>query len=238
MNEERDGISVSRRWLPSVRKRLHHHLESWLGAWPPTQKLVVTTGPGRVEPGWDGQVHPVIGVGSPDEGTVLSVPPDILDEARRIAARGGLPELADRLGPMMGRPDDRLHSGVFRWSEAPASAALLPDAGEWIPADDRRLPAWLRPFGGQVLAALIDGEYASGVGLKRHDRFGREVAVGTEERFEGRGLGRRLVAQAARRVVEEGMIPTYLHDPANVASGIVAGAAGFPDRGWTVLGLW
>jgi hypothetical protein len=39
-------------------------------------------------------------------------------------------------------------------------------------------------------------------------------------------------------VVDEGMVPTYLHDPANVASAHVAEAAGFPDRGWAVLGLW
>ena len=221
-----------------MRTRLERHLDRWLGLWPPTGKLVVTTASGRVEPGWDGRVHPVIGVGSPDDGTVVSVPPDILGEARRVAARGGLVELGEQLGPLVGRPRDRLHPGVFRWCEAPAPATRLPDAGEWIDAGDPRLPGWLRPFGGQVLAALIQGEYASGVGLKRHDRFAREVAVGTEERFQGRGLARRLVAQAARRVVEEGMVPTYLHDPANVASAIVAESAGFPDRGWTVLGLW
>lgn len=180
----------------------------------------------------------MIGIRSPDNGTVLSVPPDILGEARGIAVHGGLAELGERLGPLVGRPRDRLHAGVFRWSEAPTPAARLPDAGEWIPADAPDLPAWLRPFGGHVLAAVIDGEYASAVGLKRHDRFAREVAVGTEERFEGRGLARRLVAQAARRVVDEGMVPTYLHDPANVASAHVAEAAGFPDRGWAVLGLW
>ena len=32
-------------------------------------------------------------------------------------------------------------------------------------------------------------------------------------------------------------MPTYLHDPANTASAKVADAAGFPDRGWTVLGM-
>jgi predicted GNAT family acetyltransferase len=50
-------------------------------------------------------------------------------------------------------------------------------------------------------------------------------------------LARRLVAQAARRVVDGGMVATYLHDPANTASARVAEAAGFPDHGWTVIGL-
>lgn len=220
-----------------VRDRLDNHLAGWLGQWPPADKLTVTTAPGRVEAGWDGVVHPVLGVSTPD-GAVLSVPPSVLDQARRVAAGGGLEALSARLGPLLGRPDARLHAGVFRWSESPAPAKVLADAGMWVSSDDPRLPPWLRPFGGDVLVALIDDGYAAGVGLKRHNRFGWELAVGTEERFAGRGLGRRLVAQAARRVVAEGKVVTYLHDPANTASAKVADAAGFPDRGWKVLGLW
>lgn len=196
--------------------------------------LVVTTSPARVEPGWDGQVHPVVGVRSP-EGTVLSLPPAVVDEARAVAEAGGLDELARRLGPLLGRPGARLGRAVFRWSESPAPLA---DAGIWLPVDDERVPAWLYPFGGQVLVVLIDGEYAAGVGIKHHGRFGEELAVGTESRFSGRGLGRHLVAQAARQVIERGAVPTYLHDPRNLASAKVAEAAGFPDRGWHILGLW
>jgi GNAT superfamily N-acetyltransferase len=217
-----------------VQRRLERHLTARLGTWPPARKLVVTTAAGRTEPGWDGLVHPVIGVSSP-EGTVLSVPPAVLAEAQAVAAHGGLAELGERLGTLLGRPDARLGAGVFRWSLAPTP---LPDAGVWLPADDPVVPDWLRPFGGEVLVALVDGVYAAGVGRKRHDRFGHELAVGTEARFAGRGLGRRLVAQAARRVIEDGAVATYLHDPRNVASAKVAEAAGFPDRGWEVLGLW
>jgi len=229
-----------------VPSALDCHLTTWLGQWPPADKLVVTTAPSRVEPGWDGQVHPVVGVASP-EGTVLSVPPAILTEARRQAATGGLENLGNELGTLLGRPAHRLHAGVFRWSDAPTSAAVLPEAGTWMPFDDPRVPAWLRPFGGEVLIALSqkdqqdqeqDQEYAAGVGIKRHDRYGQELAVGTEERYAGHGLARRLVAQAARRIVAQGAVATYLHDPRNIASAKVAEAAGFPDRGWKVLGLW
>ncbi len=208
-----------------------------MGQWPPTEKVVVTTSVGRVEPGWDGEVHPVVGVASP-EGAVLSVPPGVLAEARRLAARGGLNALGTGLGALIGKPDGRLHAGVFRWSEAPVPPAVLPDAGTWLPFDDPRVPAWLHPFGGDVLVTLVDDGYAAGVGVKRHDRFGHELAVGTDERFRGQGLARRLVAQGARRVMAEGMVPTYLHDPRNIASAKVADAAGFPDRSWKVLGLW
>ena len=113
----------------------------------------------------------------------------------------------------------------------------LPDVGEWLPAGDPRVPGWLKPFGGEVLVVLDDDVYVAGVGLKRHDEHGQEISVGTEEAARGRGLARRLVAQAARRLLAAGIVPTYLHDPANTASAKVADAAGFPDRGWTVLGM-
>jgi GNAT superfamily N-acetyltransferase len=235
-------VAISRRSdteadAAEVRRRLDDHLATWLGEWPPTDDLVVTTAAGRVEPGWDGRVHSVIGVRSPT-GAVLSVPPDVLETARSLGARGGFEALGAGLGELIGRPDGRVQAGVFRWTDSPAPPELLPDAGIWLPADDPRVPAWLHPFGGQVLVALLDGGYAAGVGIKRHDRFGHELAVGTEERFAGRGLGRRLVAQAARRVIADGMVPTYLHDPRNTASAKVADAAGFPDLGWKILGLW
>ena len=44
------------------------------------------------------------------------------------------------------------------------------------------------------------------------------------------------MAQAARRVLDEGAVPTYLHAVDNHASAHLATAAGFPDRGWAVYG--
>ncbi len=90
------------------------------------------------------------------------------------------------------------------------------------------------PPGREVLVAWDPdtGAYLAGVGIKHHDPYGREIAVGTATAAEGRGLARALVAQAARRILDEGAVPTYQHDPANVASARVADAAGFPDRGW------
>jgi len=216
---------------------LAEHLRAWLGAWPPTGPLTVTTAAGRVEPGWDGIVHPVFGV-EDATGAVVSVPPGVLHEADQMAAQGGFDALARGLGPLLGRPGDALQAGVFRWTMDPTPATVLPDAGTWRSLDEPLVPEWLHPFGSEILIATVDGVYASGVGLKRHDDYGWELAVGTDPPFTGRGLARRLVAQAARRVIDEGRVATYLHDPANVASARVAEAAGFPDRGWKVLGLW
>ena len=220
-----------------VADRLTAHLRTWLGAWPPApgHELTVTTAPTRTHPGWDGAVHPVVGVATP-EGAVLSVPPACVDAVAALATDvSGLKASGDALGEALGMPGARVFDGVFRWSERPTE---LEEAGEWVPVDDRRVPPWLLPFGGEVLMAFDEsGSYVAGVGIKVHDEFGHELAVVTEEAAEGRGLARRLVAQAARKVLEDGAVPTYLHADSNVRSAKVAVAAGFPDVGWRILGV-
>jgi GNAT superfamily N-acetyltransferase len=211
---------------------LEAHLTTWLGKWPGDgQGLTVVGSSRRTEPGWDGGLHAVLGVSSADGRGVLSVPPAVVDAVAAALAEGdpaGVPAAAGVGG--------RFFTGVFRWSTAPAD---LPDAGEWVAADDPSVPEWLRPFGGEVLVALDPdtGEHLSGVGIKRHDAYGQELAVVTRQAAEGRGLGRRLVAQAARRVLDEGAVPTYLHATDNHASAHLATAAGFPDVGWAIHGV-
>jgi len=220
--------------------RLAEHLRTWLGEWPPTTTVDVVGSPRREQPGWDGRVFALVGVRTQYEG-VLSVPPDEAPAVRErvssaIAAGSSWDELTPMLPNLTRRPDRIVYSGIFRWCEAPAD---LPDAGEWVDAARADVPEWLRPFGHQVLIAWDPdtGRYLAGVGIKRHDDVGRELAVGTEPAARSRGLARRLVAQAARRVLDEGGVPTYQHDPANLASARVAEAAGFPDRGWRSVGM-
>jgi hypothetical protein len=43
------------------------------------------------------------------------------------------------------------------------------------------------------------------------------------------------VAVAARRVIDEGRVPLYLHDLRNEASARAADGSGFPDRGWRIV---
>jgi len=215
-----------------IDDRLAAHLRTWLGRWPgPRPGLTVVGWPARDEPGWDGGLHRVIGVTAPGHG-VLSVPP--ASEAAVAAWVGGGGEPAGI--PAAAGVPGRWFDGVFRWSDRPAP---LPDAGEWIAADHPSVPPWMRPFGGQVLVAVdeVTGEHLAGVGIKEHDVHGRELAVVTAEAARGRGLARRLVAQAARRVLDEGAVPTYVHARSNTASAHVAAAAGFPDRGWSFLGV-
>jgi GNAT superfamily N-acetyltransferase len=149
-------------------------------------------------------------------------------------------ELREALPLHLGLENKWVYRATYRWSIAPSPAAVAPDVGAWVPVTDERLPEWLRPFGGNALVTFADdagGAYLAGVGLKRHDAYVHEIAVGTAEAARGRGLARRLVAQAARELLASGVIPTYLHEPGNVPSARVAEAAGFPDRGWTALGL-
>jgi len=208
------------------------HLDSWLGRWPPAGPLDVVGSADRERPGWDGRVYPAVAVAG-HGGTVLSVPPARVAAVGALAQRGTPAGVLDRLGPAVGRRSLRSARWVFRWCTAPAP---LPAAGAWLPATDPSVPSWMRLFGGEVLVALDgDGDFLGGVGIKWHDRLGGELAVLTARRARGRGLGRRLVAQAARRVLDEGAVPTYLHQPDNIASARVAAATGFVDRGWTAV---
>ncbi len=211
------------------------HLRSWLGAWPPREPIHIIGWARREEPAWDGRIYPLVGVGDA-EATVLSVPPAAAGRVTAAArAAASLEALAARLPALVGRPGDAFGQGAFRWSTSPTP---LPDAGEWVDPGDPRLPDWMAPFNGPVLVAWDEeGRYAAGVGRKRHDEHGQELAVATDAAHRGRGLARRLVAQAARRVLDEGAVPTYLHAVDNVASARVAEAAGFPDAGLAIYGL-
>jgi GNAT superfamily N-acetyltransferase len=214
-----------------VVERLHRHLRSWLGAWPPAGEVAIVASPRRTQPGWDGTVRPFAGVSTP-EGTILSVAPDRIDAV--LAAGSNLSTILDALPGALGQPGGVVGRGVYRYA---LTVPAFPPVGEWVPADEPGVPAWLRPFGGKVLVVREGGQYVAGLGVKRHDDLGHEVAVATEEPWRGRGLARALVGRAAADILRNGGVPIYLHGRANAASAHVAAAAGFPDRGWFILGL-
>lgn len=225
-----------------VDERLQAHLRAWLGAWPPVRPVHVVGSERRVEPGWDGAVRALNGVATP-HGAVVSVPPTAEERVAAVVeglvAEGVddvLAALGGRLADLLGLPGARYGAGVFRWSTEPTGSD---DPGTWLPRDDPRVPEWLHPFNGDVLVAFAaDGSVAAGVGRKVHDAHGHELAVVTEEAHRGQGLARRLVAQAARRVLDDGAVPVYLHAESNLASARTADACGFPDVGWRIVGLF
>jgi GNAT superfamily N-acetyltransferase len=214
-------------------QRVARHLSHRLGTWPPSGGLQIVASELRDEPEWDGVVRPVLGLQTPI-GVLISVPPTAFAEVQRFAG-GSLEELSARIGAVFGRREETLGFGVFRYVD---QLVDLEELGEWVETDDTRLPEWLRPFNGGVLITCDEeNRYMAGVGLKRHDEFGSEIAVGTEPEFRGRGLARRLVATAARHLLEAGSTATYEHVLGNDASGAVATAAGFHDRGWRAIQL-
>lgn len=222
-----------------IERRLTRFLQSRLGTWPPTEPLELVASPLRDEPGWDGSVRPMVGIECP-AGTVLSYSPTAFPDAPGI----DLVTLEDELGTsdaymtiprLFGRPEMHFGRGVFRYVDRPAD---LPEIGEWTPREDPRIPDWLHPFNGDVLVAWdSDGSYAAGVGIKKHNDFGHEISVGTDPAHRGQGLARKLVAQAAKRILRDGAIPLYLHADRNAASSRVAEQSGFPDRGWHIVEL-
>ena len=228
--------------MPSVNEvqpLLKSHLQTWLGDWPPRPAGITVVGhEPRVQPGWDGFLHEVIGVCS-QEACLLSVPPAVAGDIAKLVhgenLEADLTSLRMGIAKAFGRAG-RVGRARFRWTDHPTDTA---DVGEWVPTTDERVPPWLKPFNDEVLIAwAADGSYGAGVGRKKHDNFGHEISVGTEESMRGQGIARRLVATAARQILADGAIPTYLHAFDNYASDKVAAAAGFEDVGWTVLGFW
>ena len=224
--------------MPDAESILELHLRSWVGMWPPPSPGVHVVGdPARLEPTWDGAVRPLQGVGN-GESTVIAVPPDAVDSVRAALADGlDRPGLGNELGEVLGVGPAAFGAGVFRTTRR-VNPDLV-DLGVWFQRQTDELPEWLAPFNGPRLVAFSDdGRPIAGVGIKVHDRHGHELAVVTDEEARGTGIGRRLVATAARRIIDDGAAPTYLHAPDNIASARVAEAVGFADDGWTVHGLW
>jgi GNAT superfamily N-acetyltransferase len=219
-------------------------LTAWLGVWPSAGRLRVAPSSRRITRGWDDRVHPLLGVAADTRfgnAVALSVPPLHFGRVRELVDAHAAATPADRqtLGALLpaaiGVPERRYVEATLRWTTQPAP---LPEVGAWRRSDDPQLPSWLLPFNGTVLVATDHaGRYAAGVGIKKHNRFGHELAVHTDPDSRGGGLARALVAQAARHVLAAGAIPIYIHDLDNTGSAHVAEAAGFPERGWRWIGL-
>lgn len=234
------------------RSLLTAHLQSWLGFWPfdqavdAPQGVVVVPSAKRLEPGWDAKSWPLIAVATrtfcvisvhPDSTAVVRSCVDAL-RTRGMCDSGELEHFFDRLAAdppfrAWANKTGVLDHGVFRWSETASGAP-----GTALPrrSTDSDAPRWLRPFGGTVYVELDrNGRICAGAGIKRHDRFGHELAVVTEPAERGRGRARNLITTAAHRVFQDGAVPTYLHERSNEASARVADATGFADVGWTFL---
>jgi GNAT superfamily N-acetyltransferase len=204
----------------------------YLGRWPPRAPVEVVGSRRRLERGWDESVVLAVVVTAP-VGTVISVPPAAVEETRPLVGDLRSPGFGAKLAATIGAPRRASPWLVMRWTGEPAP---LPDVGRWIERSQPGVPDWLQPFPDPVLAVFDEqGAFMAGLGIKPHTDAGWELAVGTEERARGRGLARRLVAQAAREVLARGAVPLYVHHPENIPSARAADGAGFPDSGWRMV---
>lgn len=220
-----------------IEDRLNAFLTSRLGTWPPHRGLELRHCDLRDEPRWDGALRPLLGIESP-VGTVLTFskvvfPCGVSLDPREVEDELEGPDAHITIPRMFQHPDMHFGRAVFRY---PAEFVDVGEIGEWVETTDPRLPKWLTLFNGGVLAYWAeDGSYAAGVGLKKHNDLGYEIAVGTDPAHRGKGLAQRLVAAASRYIWDRGAMPMYLHGATNAASARVAEKAGFPDRGWHMI---
>jgi hypothetical protein len=224
--QDREAVDEETALVTSAaRKLLDRHLATWLGRWPPDGPITVATAPGRSQPGWDRSVAPVIGIRSP-EGTVVSVPPDLVDVSTEWAEQGGLEALARGLAEFLPFPAPRLFIGGFRWS---GQVPDLPDGGEWVAPIDPAAPQWLRPYQ-EALIRMTPSGCTGAIGIKHHDPYGHELTIRVSPRIAAqhgiRGLARLLGAQAARKVLADGAVPTAILRAGNIRSDQICAATG------------
>ncbi len=165
---------------------------------------------------------------SREGGAVLAVAPRHAPLLRQHLH--GPATLLPALEAVAARLPGHLFSGVAR-----TGVAIPPPAVEVTVLDaiDPRLPDWVHGhFTGEAWVVLDDhGTVLSTAVLKRYDDRLREISVGTAEAARGRGLGRAVVAAAARTVLSEGRAVLYNHAPDNYASARVAESVGLHEFG-------
>ena len=212
------------------------HLREQLGVWPPTKPVEVTTSRMRTSPGWNGVVVPFYTVTSPS-GSVVSVPPDMVPEARAL-----LGEEADRLDldvlARIARHATRRTGSLGTFVLRRAAEEVLytgPDVGVWLKNDDPLVPDWLRKYNGDVLVVLDNGVAVATCARKRHDQWAQELMADTLPEYRGRGYARALMAQAARVILAQGALPTTVYRTDNAASIKVNDSLGFLDLGLRTL---
>ncbi len=220
-------------------------LDAWIGQWPPpTDGVTVIGSTDREQPGWDGSIRALVGVTTPHVGSIIAVPPGLVDQVRSLGST--IDEIGPGIAEVLGQPEATFGAGVFRTTSQPLRPATVngnADPGVWVARSDPRVPEWLHPFNGDVLVAFEPGsdgapEVAAGIGVKKHNDWAHEIAVVTEEAHRGKGLAKALVGQAAQRILDDGAVPIYLHGEDNIASAKTADACGFFDEGWRILGLF
>jgi GNAT superfamily N-acetyltransferase len=193
------------------------------------------TEPRRGLPTWHGFTMPIVGL-SFSPGAVVACRPDLVE---RLRAELGSDSYQSHLdGPAFRRlwravqrctPNGFTLAGDFR---AAAAATFAPsptiDRAEHIADDDASALHLRTRFDGAVFGVRgPHGRLLSWAALKLKSDKVWEIAVATEADYRGRGYARDVVSAATRFTLEQGRLPSYIHDRDNGTSAFVARAVGF-----------
>jgi GNAT superfamily N-acetyltransferase len=190
--------------------------------------------PSRETPGWCGFRLPLLAVAHSD-AALVSVEPALLPEAGAILHGNGASDglSLEAIGALR-----RLARERYPRSQSLCGRALYCEAGRFRPhesapverldAEDPKCETLREHFDGPVFVARAQGgEVASWAAIKLKGEDVWEIAVTTEARYQGRGLGTLVVSAATRHILEQGRVPLYVHDETNLPSGKVARRLGY-----------
>ena len=191
--------------------------------------------PARGLPTWHGYTMPIVGL-SFAPGAVIACRPDLLERLRGELGSDAHQAYLD--GPAFRRlwraiqrcvPNAFTLAGDFRAVDgATFSPSATMDRAEHIAADDPSALHLRTRFDGEIFGIRgPHGRLISWAALKLKSDQVWELAVATEADYRGRGYARDVVSAASRYTLDQGRLPTYIHDRDNGTSGFVARAAGF-----------
>ncbi len=195
----------------------------------------VRSEPQRGLPSWHGYTMPIVGL-SFAPGAVVACRPDLVDQLRREMGSDIRQPYLD--GPAFRRlwraisrcaPNAFTLAGDFR---AASSSTFAPpgtiDRAELMADDDAAALHLRTRFDGPIFGVRgPHGRLISWAALKLKSDAVWELAVATEPDYRGRGFARDAVAAATRFTLEQGRLPTYIHDRDNGTSAFVARAVGY-----------
>ncbi len=186
-------------------------------------------------PSWHGFTLPIVGL-SFAPGAVIACRPDLVDRLRGELGSDAHQSYLD--GPAFRRlwraiqrcvPNAFTLAGDFRAAD---SATFSPSSSmhraEHIAEDDASALHLRTRFDGAIFGIRGPrGRLLSWAALKLKSESIWEIAVATEADYRGKGYARDVVSAAARFTLDQGRLPTYIHDRDNGSSGFVARAVGF-----------
>jgi hypothetical protein len=186
-------------------------------------------------PTWHGFTMPLVAL-SFEPGAVIACRPDLVERLRAELGSDIHQQHLD--GPALRRlwravqrslPNAFTLAGDFRAADHSTlvSSARM-ERAEHIHEDDPAALHLRTRFDGAIFGVRGPrGRLVSWAALKLKSERIWEVAVATEADYRGRGYARDVVSAAARFTLDQGRLPTYIHDRDNSTSAFVARAVGF-----------